>query len=93
MRLGLLQCMLSPMGGIFTEYSADIHKLVIGYSYVSGMCRVCIAYVSESTAKVQHFFHICKYHTRSGTKKSPLMQNINGEVSLNPFVFGIKSSD
>ena len=28
------------------EYSADIHKVVIGYSYVSGMCRVCIAYVS-----------------------------------------------
>ena len=34
------------MSGVFMEYSADIHKVVIGYSYVSGMCRVCIAYVS-----------------------------------------------
>ena len=47
MRLGLLQCMLSPMGGVFTEYSADIHKVVIGYSYVSGMYRVCVGYVSR----------------------------------------------
>lgn len=33
-----------------------------------------------ATAKLQQFFHICKYHTRSRTKKSPLMQNINGEI-------------
>ena len=37
---------LSPKGGVFIEYSVDIHKVVIGYSYVSGMCRVCIGYVS-----------------------------------------------
>ena len=43
------------------EYSADIHKVVIGYSYVSGMYRVCIGYVSEFSAKLRLFFHICKF--------------------------------
>ena len=27
-------------------YSRDIHGVFMGYSYVSGMCRVCIGYVS-----------------------------------------------
>ena len=35
------------MSGVFMEYSADIHKVVIGYSYVSGMYRVCVGYVSR----------------------------------------------
>ena len=50
----------------------DIHKVVIEYSYVSGMCRVCIAYVSgmyRNFRQSYDIFFICKYQTRNRTKK------------------------
>ena len=39
------------MSGVFMEYSADIHKVVIGYSYVSGMYRVCIGIFGKVEGK------------------------------------------
>ena len=33
-------------GGIFMGYTWGIYRVFIGYTYVSGMCRVCIGYVS-----------------------------------------------
>ena len=30
----------------FVGYSWGIHGVFMGYTYVSGMCRVCIGYVS-----------------------------------------------
>ena len=32
-------------------YSWDIHRVFMGYTYVSGMCRVCIGYVSGMCRK------------------------------------------
>ena len=32
--------------GVFMGYMWDIRGVFTGYSYVSGMCRVCIGYVS-----------------------------------------------
>ena len=34
------------MLGVFTGYTWGIRGVFMGYSYVSGMCRVCIGYVS-----------------------------------------------
>ena len=33
-------------GGILMGYTWGIYRVFIGYTYVSGMCRVCIGYVS-----------------------------------------------
>ena len=30
----------------FMGYTLDIYGVFMGYTYVSGMCRVCIGYVS-----------------------------------------------
>ena len=38
--------MLEVQYGIFMGYSWGIHGVFMGYTYVSGMCRVCIGYVS-----------------------------------------------
>ena len=35
--------------GVFMEYMWDIRGVFTGYSYVSGMYRVCIGNVSEHT--------------------------------------------
>ena len=32
--------------GVFVGYSWGIRRVFMGYTYVSGMCRVCIGYVS-----------------------------------------------
>ena len=32
--------------GVFMGYSWGIHGVFMEYTYVSGMCRVCIGYVS-----------------------------------------------
>ncbi len=32
--------------GVFVGYSRGIRGVFMGYTYVSGMCRVCIGYVS-----------------------------------------------
>ena len=32
--------------GVFMGCSWDIHGVFVGYTYVSGMCRVCVGYVS-----------------------------------------------
>ena len=48
------------------------------------MCRVCIAYVSgmyRNFWQSYDIFFVCKYQTRNRTKKSPLMQNINGDAA------------
>ncbi len=34
------------LGGVFTGYMWNIRGVFMGYTYVSGMCRVCIGYVS-----------------------------------------------
>ena len=34
------------MYGVFVRYSWGIHGVFVEYTYVSGMCRVCIGYVS-----------------------------------------------
>ena len=34
------------MLGVFTGYTWGIRGVFMGYTYVSGMCRVCIGYVS-----------------------------------------------
>ncbi len=34
------------LGGVFMGHSGDIRRVFMGYTYVSGMCRVCIGYVS-----------------------------------------------
>ena len=64
-----------------------MYRVCIGYA--SGMCRVCMGIDCKGTT----FFSYMQISYTDWHKKSPLMQNINGEVSLNPFVFGIKSSD
>ena len=35
-----------PLGGVFMVYTRGIRGVFMGYTYVSGMCRVCIGYVS-----------------------------------------------
>ena len=34
------------LGGVFMEYTRGIRRVFMGYTYVSGICRVCIGYVS-----------------------------------------------
>ena len=43
----------SPFNGVFIEYTRGIHMVFTGYTYVSGMYRVCIAYVSGKHRKIQ----------------------------------------
>ena len=43
----------SPLGDVFIEYTRGIRGVFIGYTYVSGMCRVCIGYVSGTRWKIQ----------------------------------------
>ena len=43
----------SPLKGVFIEYMRDIRGVFTGYTYVSGMCRVCIGYVSGTSRKIQ----------------------------------------
>ena len=35
-----------PVGWVFMGYTQGIRGVFTGYTYVSGMCRVCIGYVS-----------------------------------------------
>ena len=35
------------------EYTRGIHGVFMEYTYVSGMCRVCIGYVSGKRWKIQ----------------------------------------
>ena len=35
------------------EHTRDIHGVFMEYTYVSGMCRVCIGYVSGKRRKIQ----------------------------------------
>ena len=37
----------------FMGYSWGIHGVFMGYTYVSGMCRVCIGYVSGMYRNIQ----------------------------------------
>ena len=43
----------SPLEGVFIEYSRGIRGVFTEYTYVSGMCRVCIGYVSGKRRKIQ----------------------------------------
>ena len=38
--------MVSKRFGVFVGYTRSIRGVFMGYIYVSGMCRVCIGYVS-----------------------------------------------
>ena len=40
-------------GQYIMGYSRDIHGVFVGYTYVSGMCRVCIGNVSGTYRKEQ----------------------------------------
>ena len=42
----------SPLEGVFIEYTRDIRWVFMGYTYVSGMCRVCVGYVSGKHRKI-----------------------------------------
>ena len=33
-------------------YTWGIYRVFIGYTYVSGMCRVCVAYLSEKYREI-----------------------------------------
>ena len=39
--------------GVFVGYTRSIRGVFMGYTYVSGMCRVCIGYVSGKRRKIQ----------------------------------------
>ena len=41
------------LGEVFMEYMWSIRGVFIEYTYVSGMCRVCIGYVSGKCRKIQ----------------------------------------
>ena len=41
------------LDGVFIEYMWDIRGVFMGYTYVSGMCRVCIGYVSGMRRNVR----------------------------------------
>ena len=41
------------LGEILMEYVWSIRGVFIEYTYVSGMCRVCIGYVSGKCRKIQ----------------------------------------
>ena len=41
------------LDGVFTEYTRDIRGIFMGYTYVSGMCRVCIGYVSGMRGNIR----------------------------------------
>ena len=43
----------SPLEGVFIEYTQSIRRIFTGYTYVSGMCRVCIGSVSGKRRKIQ----------------------------------------
>ena len=34
------------------EYTWGIYRVFIGYTYVSGMCRVCVGYLSEKYREI-----------------------------------------
>ena len=39
--------------GVFMGHTWSIRRIFTGYTYVSGMCRVCIGYVSGKRRKIQ----------------------------------------
>ena len=39
--------------GVFVGHTRDIRGVFMGYTYVSGMCRVCIGYVSGKCRNIQ----------------------------------------
>ena len=41
-----------PLGGVFIEYTRDIRGVFTAYTYVSGMYRVCVGYVSGKRRKI-----------------------------------------
>ena len=43
----------APLGGVFMAYTRSIRGIFTGYSYVSGMCRECIGYVSGIYRKIR----------------------------------------
>ena len=44
---------LFSYAGVFTGYTWGIRGVFMGYTYVSGMCRVCIGYVSGKYRSIQ----------------------------------------
>ena len=50
---GIFVGYLWDIRGVFVEYSLGIHEVFMGYTYVSGMCRVCIGYVSGKRGNKQ----------------------------------------
>ena len=41
---------------VFMEYTRGIRGVFMGYTYVSGMCRVCIGYVSGICRSILRFW-------------------------------------
>ena len=39
--------------GVFMGHTRSIHGVFMGYTYVSGMCRVCVGYVSGKYRRVK----------------------------------------
>ena len=52
-RIQFLVSHRDSLGGIFTGYTWNIRGVFMGYTYVSGMCRVCIGYVSGIYRKIR----------------------------------------
>ena len=63
------------------EYTRDIHGVFTGYTYVSGMCRVCIGYVSGKRRKIQGAKRVPG--TRKEGKYLPRMARTNTETRNN----------
>ena len=50
----------SPIGLLAVEYSWGIHRVFMGYSYVSVMYRLCVGYVTEHTSSEEAYLSIMK---------------------------------
>lgn len=46
-------CHKDSLLGVFIGHTWGIRGIFMGYTYVSGMCRVCIGYVSGKYRKIQ----------------------------------------
>ena len=62
----------APLGGVFIEYTWDIRGVFTAYTYVSGMYRVCVGYVSGKRRKIQGAERV------PGTRKEGKISPTNG---------------
>ena len=51
--IGGASIIFSKCFGVFVGHTRDIRGVFVGYTYVSGMCRECIGYVSGIYRKIR----------------------------------------